>query len=415
MRLKVYGGGSEVGRSMFKIEKDGKELGLEAGIKLGKEIEYPLIKEEEIAENIVISHCHLDHVGYLVHIDKKLNLYSTKPTRDLIPVLVGDYSKLANIKFNSNALTKKVKIIEYKKALSINSFKVEMFNAGHIIGSAMIKIDDVLYTGDFNTRSSKILDPAEFIKAKTLIVESTYSGRDDLLPPMKKEVNRLAEIINKTIKRGGVVLIPSFAIGRAQEILITLDSLMKSGIITKVPIFIDGMIKKAMKVYRMNVIYARKDIQNQILMSLEDPFRSSNFKVSKSKERKDVKAPCIIVTTSGMLTGGPVYKYLKMFGKDEKSTIVFVGYQAEGTPGREILEGKRKIVREDEEIEIGMEINRIRVSGHCDRNDLLRFIKTTKPKKVILVHGEKKKQEQLAEDLEDYEVIIPKNKEEIEI
>ncbi len=416
MKLNIYGAGKEVGRSLFTLEEGGRKIGIDAGIKLGKTIEFPEIEEKDIAENIIISHSHLDHVGYLVHIKKDLNIYSTKPTRDLMPVLIGDYSRLSKIEFDPNSLVKKTEILHYHEKTKINGFEVELYKAGHILGSSMIKIGEVLYTGDFNLRSSRILDPGEYVKAKTVIMESTYAGNEDIIPPMKQEFSRLVEIINKTIEKGGVVLIPSFAIGRAQEILIALDAFLKSGRIRKVPIYVDGMIKKAMKIYRMNVIYAKKDIQNQILMSLHDPFRSKNFKISRDIDRRDVKGPAIIVTTSGMLTGGPIYKYLQLFGNDENSTLVFVGYQAEGTPGRAILEGKKQIIINEKEIEIKMKIERIKISGHSDRNDLIRFINTIKPERIVLVHGEKNKQEELAAELEKkYEVMIPENGEEIEI
>ncbi len=413
IKIRFYGATGEVGRSCFVFEKE-KTIGVEAGIKLGKNIEFPTIEEKP--EILLISHSHLDHVGFIPHLKHNYNIIATKPTRELMPVILSDYARISGFEFNANDIIKRTKIKEFGEKFRVNGFGIELFNAGHILGSAMIKVEDVLYTADFNARGSRILESAKPVKCSTLIIESTYGGREDIIPPLKEELAKLCNIIEETVKRGGIVLIPSFAIGRAQEILIALEAFMRSKRIPKVPIYIDGMIKKAMRIYRMNVIYAKKDLQNQILMSLHDPFLSDFFKVSRHIDRKDVKKPSIIVTTSGMLTGGPVYKYLKLFGEDENSTLVFVGYQAEGTPGRDILEGKRVIRIDEEEKEIKMRIERIKISGHSDRNDLIRFINTIKPSKVILVHGEKDKMKELEEDLiSKYDVIAPKLGEEIEV
>ncbi len=149
-------------------------------------------------------------------------------------------------------------------------------------------------------------------------------------------------------------------------------------------------------------------------MSDSDPFKSKNFHRPKSKSRRDVlKEPAIIVTTSGMLTGGPVLTYLKMLADNRESALVFVGYQAEGTLGRKILEGERKVEIEGEEIEIKMGVEQVRLSGHADFNELLQFIKSVKGlKKVVLVHGE---ESDLADYLKEYEVIVPKQGEEVKI
>lgn len=414
MKLTFYGGAEEVGRSMIVVEKNKKSICLDCGIKLGKQTEFPVVDDNEIPKDIVISHAHLDHSGYLAHVKNK-NIYATKPSKDLIPILLSDYSRISHLEIDLNSIMKDFRLLNYNDPINLNGIKTELFNAGHILGSAMIKADDILYTGDFNARGTKILDPAPIVKSKTLILDSTYSGKEDIIPSLKDELNRLADIINETIDRGGIVLIPSFAVGRAQEILIALDSFIRSGKITKVPVYVDGMIKKALKVYRTNVIYARQDIQNQILMSLHDPFRSTTFKTSKHIDRLDVKKPSIVVTTSGMLTGGPIYKYLKLFAHDEESSLIFVGYQADGTPGKEVLEGTRKILLDNQMTKIKMQVHRIKISGHSDRNDLIRFVSTVKPKTILLVHGDKTKQAEFAKDLEKFEIIIPKNAETIKI
>ena len=405
------GGAKEVGRSCIKVEKE-RALYLDCGIKLSSSVEFPLAEE---AHPVVVSHAHLDHIGFLPHL--KPLVHTTKVTYHLMPILLSDYRRLSGLVSAEDVrvLLSKVEQHSYD-AFSLQGFRVELFNAGHILGSAMVRLDgEVLYTGDFNPRPSRILEGAKPVKASTLIIESTYGGKEDVIPPLRESLRQLAEVVDRTLERGGVVIIPSFAVGRAQEVLLALESYMRSGRIRKAPIYVDGMIKKVMRVYRKHVTWAKRSIQLQILESLHDPFLSDYFKVPKRIDRSDVKGPAVVVTTSGMLTGGPVSHYLRLFGQDEKNAIVLVGYQAEGTPGRALLEGKRDICIGEECFHIEAEVHRVKLSGHADRNDLLRFINTVKPKRVILVHGEEKKMEELAEALERYEVIIPSLGEEVSL
>jgi hypothetical protein len=168
------------------------------------------------------------------------------------------------------------------------------------------------------------------------------------------------------------------------------------------------MITKAMKVYRHNAIYANDDIKRRILMSEDDPFNSPNFHHTRSKTREDVlKEPCIIVTTSGMLSGGPVLHYLEQLGSDPRNTMIFVGYQAEGTAGSRIMAGEKTLRLRDRELELGLRVESVRLSGHADFNELTQFAKSVKGlKKIFLMHGEKSDLEKALEH--DYEVIVPK-------
>ena len=218
----------------------------------------------------------------------------------------------------------------------------------------------------------------------------------------------MIRIINETLDKGGHVLIPSFAVGRAQEILLLLDDYMRSGALQKTKIFVDGMIGKVMRIYRHNAIYANEDIKKRILMSEDDPFKSKNFNIPKSKSRYDVlKEPSIIVSTSGMLSGGPALLYLEKLGSDPKNTLIFVGYQAEGTRGRKILEGEKKVKIGENEVKINMRIERVKISGHADYNELLQFVNSVKGlEKIFIVHGEKSDLEETLS--KKYEVITPR-------
>lgn len=426
INLGFYGGVEEVGRSCYILEKGKKSLMLDCGIKLGEEVECPQIPKGKMrkVKEIFISHAHLDHSGYIPHIYSEKyrpRIVTTKPTRDLLGVLLSDYRRLQkepdfSQKDVDNSL-KNVSIVEYGN--NKGQFKSTLFPAGHIIGSSMIRLEEnegILYTGDICMRNTRVLEGCKRrIKAKTAIVETTYGSREDILPSIKDEAGRMVLFINETIKQGGFVIIPSFAVGRAQEILLMLDDYMQSGALTKVPIYVDGMINKVMRIYRHNAIYANEDIKRKILMSDYDPFHSKNFKKPKTKDRSDVlEEPCIIVSTSGMLSGGPVLAYLEKLSEDPRNLLLFVGYQAEGTRGRKIMDGEKEIEIDENKIKVNMKIESIKISGHADYNELIQFIHEIKGlKKIFFVHGESK---DLKEDLEKkYEIIFPKLGEEFKV
>ncbi|MBN1170159.1 MBL fold metallo-hydrolase [Candidatus Micrarchaeota archaeon] len=424
MKITFYGGAGEVGRTCMLLENNGRNVMLDCGIKLGEKTEYPAVDDVKKVQAVTISHAHLDHSGFLPHIyaaGARPKIFATKPTRDLMGILLSDYYRIGVLrgeqKFSSknvDQVLKDCKILEYDQE-AVNGFRIRFYPAGHIMGSAITAVNNIVFSGDICMRKTRVLDPCRRnLEAETLIVESTYGGKNDILPGYRESFGKMVEIINETLDKGGHVIIPSFAVGRAQEVLLALDDYMRSGALRPTKIFMEGMIGKSMKIYRHNAIYANDDIKRRILMSEDDPFKSANFHRSRSKTKEDVlKEPSIIVTTSGMLSGGPVMFYLEKLGSDPKNTLIFVGYQAEGTLGKKVIDGQKKIRIGDREIELKLRIESIRISGHADFNELLQFIRSFKGlKKIFLMHGEKT---DLAEYLEEYQVIIPKNLESYDI
>ncbi len=427
MKVTFYGGAGEVGRSCIMITTDKAKILLDAGVKPGEQNELPQIPLHELKslDAVIITHAHFDHCAFTPHLFARGyngSIYATKPTIELLNVQVADYMRLSNPaeikKEHLEKMSKHFKIIEYRKHFAIKDVDIELINAGHLVGSCLIKITykgrSLIYTGDINLQSTKMLEGADLdnLEADTLVSESTYGGNDDIFQSEKDMARSMVKSINDTIKQGGKVLIPSFGVGRAQEVLLFLDDFMNSGGLPKVPIFVDGMIGKVLKIHRHNVIYCKKELQSKILMSDYDPFKSPNFVIVEKPSRKRIVdgESCIIVTTSGMLTGGPVVFYLQRLASDPKNKLMLIGYQVEGTPGRALLDGHKEIDFHDSKLKIAMKIELYHMSAHADRKHLEMIPKKIKGlKKIFLVHGEPRKQQEFMDHLKKrYETIIPK-------
>lgn len=428
MNISFFGAAHEVGRSCILIDTGRTKVLLDAGIKIGEKEEHPLIENELLkrVDGIILSHSHLDHIGYLPHIFSmgyEKYVYTTKPTMELNAVLISDYMHISEpknvTKEGLRNLSTHYKVKEYRSDFTIGDLKIRFIPAGHILGSAMILLSDgkntVLYTGDINTSRTKLFDGADLrnIKADTLITESTYGGKDDIFHKESEITKEMIESIKETLKEGGKVIIPSFAVGRAQEVLLLLDDHINSGTLPKVPIYVDGMINKAMRIHRHNVIYCRKELQSRILMSEYDPFKSKNFVVVDKKGTREKivneEESSIIVTTSGMLSGGPALFYLSRMAKNPANKISMVGYQAEGTLGRELQNGAKKVKIGNNEVEINLKVETYHLSAHADRKGLESVIdKINGLENVFIIHGEQSKSESLKEYAETrFNTIVP--------
>ena len=428
MQLTFFGAASEIGRSCIMVEGGDTRILLDAGVKMGTEEEYPLIDDEELKriDGVVVSHAHLDHSAYLPHMyteNYKGNVYGTKPTIELINILTSDYLKISNppnvTRAGQERLQKSYKMVEYQKPFRIKDMEIRLIPAGHILGSAMVEVSQgrkkLIYTGDVNCRTTKLLDSAytESLKAGALITESTYGSDKDVFPPEKTTLGALTSSIKETINRGGKVIIPSFGVGRAQEILFILDDYMRSGAFPTVPIYTDGMVNKAMRIHRHNVIYCRDELQKRILLNDDDPFKSKNFiQVEGIAARKKIiqsQESSIIVTTSGMLSGGPVLKYLTGMAEDEKNKLILVGYQAEGTKGRALSEGAKRLEIDGKDIGINLAVEQYRLSAHADRPQLSNLIsKVEGLEDLFVIHGEPSKSRELASSVDrKYKVHVP--------
>lgn len=389
--LTGLGGCQEVGRSSFLLDF-GEKILFDDGVKLTpKDTEYPLPVKTNL-DGIVISHAHLDHTGNLPHLYAESNFrtYLTPPTLDIAKILWFDTIKIAGFEgielgWDENEIKKAEEYsfpTPYRRPLDItDNCSLEFFDAGHIIGSAMPKVSfgekNFLYTGDFKKEETRLFSGADMDVGNIdyLMVESTYGDRNH---PPRKDVERLfVEEVQDTIDKGGWAVIPAFAVGRSQEVI---DILAEYKV--NAPIYLDGMCQKAARVMLSYPKYLKDH------KFLKRALESAIWVTRRNLRKKALKQPSIIVTTAGMLQGGPVLNYLKTLYKDENSSVILTGYQVEETKGRRLMETKR-IEIDGTDYAVKAKVEKFDFSAHASQHEMLESIKKWSPSKVFLVHGDK--------------------------
>ncbi|MEM4209168.1 MAG: beta-CASP ribonuclease aCPSF1, partial [Candidatus Anstonellaceae archaeon] len=375
---------------------------------------------------IILTHAHLDHSGFIPYLfayGYDGPVYCTPPTRDLTILLQNDFVNVLQktngtkspygIKDIQKELSHMV-VLDYGEVVDIsNEIKLTFYNAGHILGSAQVHLHigeglhNVVFSGDIKYGFTKLLEPAEtsFPRVETLFVESTYGARTDIMSSRFEADKNLIDFILKVIERKGKVLIPVFSVGRSQEIMLVLEEFCSKNPDKAFNVFIDGMVLEASAIHTAYPEYLRHNIQKRIL-SNNSPFESKIFIVAKGDRKQIVEEedPCVILSPSGMMTGGPVLDYLKYMCEDEKNALVFVGYQSTLSLGRKIQNGLKEVpfIGEDGKtnvFKINMEVRTIEgYSGHSDRAQLMKYIKNIRPhpSKIFTMHGEEAKCEDLA-------------------
>ncbi len=387
--IRVLGANTEVGRSAIMVQAGDKRILLDYGLKLipKKEPLYP--EEVDDVDAVLLSHAHVDHSGAIPTLFRgrdDIPIYGVDVTKDLMELLLYDSIKVAKrrgyqLRYGPKEVKKALKNyrpIEYRVPFRIGDVRVIAYDAGHILGSAMFRLEfdgfSILYTGDFNLRKSRLVPPADtnISKVDLLITESTYAFREH--PPRKGQERLLKKIVLETMKNKGLSVIAGFAIGRLAEIALVLSDL-------NIKFFLDGMAKKSAKITEEH----RDRVRN--FREFRRAMEATIFVKSWKMRRKIVNKPSVVLTTSGMLEGGPVHFYLKEKHEDERSSITLTGYQIEGTEGRKLLE-TGEITIDDEDIEVDMRVSQLNFSAHASRSNILELIKTVSPDMVIPVHGE---------------------------
>jgi len=459
LRIRFWGGARTVTGSKHLLIADKRQLLLECGLFQGHREEAEntnrnLPFSARKVDYCVISHAHIDHVGNvpnLVKLGYHGPIVMTKASVALARLLLLDSAKIqeSDVRFvnkkrkeRGEAPKEPVYTVEdaerslgafegvaYAQRQRLGPFTVYLHDAGHILGSALVDIavagQRVLFTGDLGRKRLPIIaDPVQVSEADYLIMEATYGNR--VHGDYNDVATRLAGIINRVYARGGRIIIPAFAVERAQEIVYNLNQLRRDRLIPEVPVFVDSpLASRVTEVYRASPEYYDEETQ-ALLQSRSQPFDFPGLRyvesVEESKALNDRTEPCIIIAGSGMCEAGRVLHHLKHALGDERNLVLLVSFQAENTLGRRLAEHQPVVRIFGEEFELKAEVEVMdEFSAHADRNGLIDYVqnmKVNRLKKVFLVHSELAAAEALVEPLRVLgipEVIIPEKGAEYEL
>ncbi len=399
--------------------------------------EKPPVSPESI-DHVLLTHAHLDHSGMLpvlVREGFKGKIWATSVTAELCRISLLD---AAHLQEEDARFANKMKFSKHEPALPLyttedaervfphlravdydqpkelaNGTRIRFLDAGHILGSAIVEVTApdgekpvrLVFSGDLGRYDALILrDPASVDQADYLLVESTYGNREH---PPEEPVEELRSIIIDTAKRGGMLIIPSFAVGRTQTLLYLLRDMRLRGLIPDLPIFVDSpMAQRVTDVFCRHIDIFDEEAKAVFNKTGVCPILSPNMQFVQSKEESqkinDMRYPAIIVSASGMATGGRVLHHLKFRLPDPRNTVLFVGYQAVGTRGQLLRDGARTIKIHGEMVPVRAQIRNIEAfSGHADSGEILRWLGTFKapPKMTFIVHGEPDASKALADEI----------------
>lgn len=466
MKLTFFGAARIVTGSKHLLEVDGKRILLDCGMFQGKAIEAAeknkkFLFDPASIDFVVLSHAHIDHSGlipYLVKEGFKGKIVCTYATRDLVEILLEDSAEIQehdaefqNDKRARHGTALDIPVIEplytvddakaamlqfegtqYETPMELTpNVTVTFYDAGHILGSSIVVLEDkgeqkkVVFTGDLGRKGLPILkDPVQIQEGDILITESTYGNRKhDTVKDMENDV---ARVITDTVKRGGKVIIPAFSVGRTQEMIYILHNLWDQGKVPQVPVYIDSPLSTdATEVFTKHPECYDSDMFEKFLSKSHSPFHFKNLNyirtVEQSKRLNDMHEPCIIISSSGMIENGRIVHHVKKALPDHRNTIMTIGYMAEGTIGRRLIDGENPIWIHGKPRNRAAEVVVLNsFSAHADKDELFAFAANIKGlKKAFLVHGEESQSLPYAEELKQKanipEVIVPRLGESFEI
>lgn len=453
MRMVFKGAARTVTGSKHLLQTEKGNILVDCGLYQGKREEaFKLNKsldgiDPKSLHAMILTHAHIDHCGAIPLFVKKGfegDIFCTHATRDLANILLRDsaYIQEKDIEFVNKkrernnefpfnplyTIEDAVKSLDYfvsytyKRPFKLfNEYEVQLLDAGHILGSAMALVKaegkTILFSGDYGRKDMPILeDPAEITEPVDYIVlESTYGNR--VHDEMQFMESQLAEVVNKVVMRKGKLVIPAFSVGRTQELVYALNRLIIAGKIPEIPMYVDSPLSvSATSVFRLHAECF--DVEtHKFLIEEGDPFGFERLRytatVQESKNLNTIPGPCIIISASGMCEAGRVLHHLKNTISDPKNTVLFVGFQAENTLGRQILQGQKEVKIFGEVHPVKAEVTRIEAfSAHGDKNDLLRLLQSLPkpPKKAFIVHGEEEAALEFAKEAKKYceAVEVPK-------
>ena len=436
IRLTALGGFRQVGRSCMLLETRKTKILLDCGINVAaqsNEDAFPFLDAIRFPINeldaVVLSHAHMDHSGFIPYLFKlgyRGPVYCTEPTRDLTTILLFDYIDIMakdnkEPPYQERDVKEMLKYCitrEYREVTDIApDMRLTFHNASHILGSASCHLHigegahNLVYSADIKYGFTRLFNNVDinYPRLETLIVESTYGSRDDIQTPREESEQQFLKVIQETISNGGSILIPSFAVGRAQEMQMVIENFYRRGLLDgDIKVYIDGMTKESAAIHTAYPEYLRNAVQKRVLQN-DSPFTSDIFQEAKPGDRDEIikNGKAIILASSGMLTGGASVQYFYKMAEDPINTMVFVGYQGEGSLGRKVQSGLKSIPMtmndgRTKKLNINMRLETFTgFSGHSDRNQLVAYVRNLKPKpkRILTDHGEASKTIELAKYL----------------
>lgn len=448
MKLTFHGGAGSVTGANYLLESKGTRVLIDCGLMQGssfaeKQNFEPFAYDPATITAVIVSHSHLDHVGRLPKLRAdgfRGKIYSTPPTRDFAELILLDSEHIicrdAEREGAASFCTpESVELLmphwqtmEYHHPFHLGPFEFTFFNAGHIMGSAFIRVraegKTVVFSGDLGNSPAPIIQATEpLVDADYVLIESTYGDRVHERTGEREE--DLREAIVETIDSGGTLLIPTFAMERTQDLLYHLNELVENGRIPEIPVFIDSPLAiKLTAAYAKYREYFNKEIRDQVSSGddiLDFPGLRFTSTTEESKSINEVPPPKIIIAGSGMSQGGRILHHELRYLPDPKSTILFVGYQSAGSLGRMIMEGAPEVRIFGETVPIRAKRRVISAySAHADQPHLLAWLypMREKIKKIFVVQGETGASEVLADKIGTdlgVEALVPKPHETIEL
>jgi metallo-beta-lactamase family protein len=459
MEVQLFGAAKEVTGSCYSLTSGGDSILIDCGMFQGSKDNVRRNYEDFVFEPrkykaLLLTHAHLDHCGRIPKLVKdgfKGKIYCTNATRELAFIIMTDAAKIAaedtkhenkrraeeglaprKPLYNDADVEKAMKLfitIKYDQNVHITkNFAAMYYDAGHILGAASIQIKTrdgkiTAFSGDLGQADAILIKNAEPItEAKDVFIESTYGDR--LHPPVEKRKQEFLRIINETYKRGGKLMIPSFTIERAQEILYYLGEFMHENLIPKIKVYLDSpMAIKATKVFTKYPEYYNDEIKKSLKKRenlFDFPELAKLSTPDESKSINGIKEPCIIIAGNGMCSAGRIKYHIKDKIMDPKNTLMFIGYQAQGTLGYWIKKGEKRIRLLGRVVDVNAKIESIDgFSAHADYKGLISWLKnySPKPKKVFIVHGEEEQSIAFSKrlDKENFNSYIPTFEEELKL
>ncbi len=396
MQGTFLGGAGEVGRLGLVLGSSTSRLLLDYGLAPEDPPLYP--KPAPPVQAALITHAHLDHAGMMPAIahEYAAPIYGTGATLDTAELLCKDCLKVHRLEgygtpykdYAIDQMSADARPIRMRSPFEVDGWQIQAESSGHIPGSCMYRLqsgdNSVLFTGDLNTSETQLVDPAEPIACDTLILEGTYAGREH--EPRKQIETEFKQAVRATVEAGGTCVIPAFAVGRTQEVLLVLDEMD-----LEQPVYLDGMGHRVTELFLRHPFFLKdSDRLTRVFNNVTQ--------VRGNRMRREATEPGnIVVTTSGMVEGGPVISHLKRVHKDPTNSVLLTGYQVEGTGGRRLLE-EHRVDLDGEVVNVNAKVDHFDFSGHAGHSDLVEFAEGCRPETIVLCHSDEP--ELLAEDLE---------------